>query len=157
MCILLFKNWKINTLSSKSRQTEKAKSSHFDRTRGFKNQIFPTWFVRQRSDPSLETNVFCAISRFDILKWFSIVKLHKCYHFISESGGFFFWIQDTALQHKPQILYRMMKLSFFFWGPSLLFFVQFQVDMTHTQYSTEKPQEDFQNTTDIAFNQDNET
>ena len=23
-------------------QTEKAKSSHFDRTRGFKNQIFPT-------------------------------------------------------------------------------------------------------------------
>ena len=39
---LLFKNWKINTLSSKSMQTEKAKSSHFDRTRGFKNQIFPT-------------------------------------------------------------------------------------------------------------------
>jgi hypothetical protein len=24
-------------------QTEKAKSSHFDRTRGFKNQIFPTF------------------------------------------------------------------------------------------------------------------
>ena len=51
----------------------------------------------------------------------------------------------------------MMKHSFFFWGPSLLFFVQFQVDMTYTQYSTEEPQEDFQNTTDYAFNQDNET
>ena len=51
----------------------------------------------------------------------------------------------------------MMKHSFFFLGPSLLFFVQFQVDMTYTQYSTEEPQEDFQNTTDIAFNQDNET
>ena len=42
MCILLFKNWKINTLSSKSMQTEKAKSSHFDRRRGDKTQIFPT-------------------------------------------------------------------------------------------------------------------
>ena len=94
LCVLLFKNWKINTLSSKLRklsslgertkflyflrklcffqffndkihnyvlfaiivhfniqklknkqtfiQTEKAKSSHFDRTRGDKNQIFPT-------------------------------------------------------------------------------------------------------------------
>ena len=33
---------KINTLSSKIIQTEKAKSSHFDRTRGYKNQKFPT-------------------------------------------------------------------------------------------------------------------
>ena len=32
----------INTLSSKSIQTEKAKFSHFDRTRGDKNQIFRT-------------------------------------------------------------------------------------------------------------------
>ena len=37
-----FKSWKIDTLSSKSIQTEKAKFSHFDRTRGDKNQIFPT-------------------------------------------------------------------------------------------------------------------
>ena len=28
-------------------QTEKAKSSHFDRTRGFKNQIFPTLTLSQ--------------------------------------------------------------------------------------------------------------
>ena len=40
--ILSFKNKKINTLSSKSIQTEKAKFSHFDRTRGDKNQIFRT-------------------------------------------------------------------------------------------------------------------
>ena len=40
--ILQFKNWKINTLSSKSIQNEKAKFSHFDRMRGDKNQIFPT-------------------------------------------------------------------------------------------------------------------
>ena len=33
---------KINTHSSKSIETEKAKSSHFDRTRGYKNQKFPT-------------------------------------------------------------------------------------------------------------------
>ena len=42
MCISSFKNWKINTLSSKIIQTEKAKSSQFDRTRGYKNQKFPT-------------------------------------------------------------------------------------------------------------------
>ena len=36
------KNWSINTLFSKSLETEKAKSSHFDRTRGYKNQKFPT-------------------------------------------------------------------------------------------------------------------
>ena len=42
MCILSFKSWEINTLSSKIIQTEKAKSSHFDRTRGDKKQIFPT-------------------------------------------------------------------------------------------------------------------
>ena len=42
LCILSFKSWKINTLSSKIIQTEKAKSSHFDRTRGYKNQKFPT-------------------------------------------------------------------------------------------------------------------
>ena len=42
MCILSFKSWEINTLSSKIIQTEKAKSSHFDRTRGYKNQKFPT-------------------------------------------------------------------------------------------------------------------
>ena len=46
MCTFFFKNWKINTLSSKSMQTEKAKSSHFDRTRGDKNQIFPTLVQR---------------------------------------------------------------------------------------------------------------
>ena len=46
MCILLFKNLKINTLSSKNMQTEKAKSSHFDRTRGDKKQIFPTLMTR---------------------------------------------------------------------------------------------------------------
>ena len=28
-------------------QTEKAKSSHFDRTRGLKNQIFPTSVINQ--------------------------------------------------------------------------------------------------------------
>ena len=39
--VLLFKNWKINTLFSKIIQT-KAKSSHFDKTRGYKNQKFPT-------------------------------------------------------------------------------------------------------------------
>ena len=38
MC--LFYHSKIITLSSKSIQTEKAKFSHFDRTRGDKNQIF---------------------------------------------------------------------------------------------------------------------
>ena len=43
LCILSFKNWKINTLSSKSIQIEKAKFSHFDRTRGDKNQIFRTY------------------------------------------------------------------------------------------------------------------
>ena len=32
----------MNTLFSKSLETEKAKSSHFDRTRGDKYQIFPT-------------------------------------------------------------------------------------------------------------------
>ena len=42
MWILAFKNWKINTLSSKIMRTEKAKSSHFDSTRGYKNQKFPT-------------------------------------------------------------------------------------------------------------------
>jgi hypothetical protein len=42
LCILSFKIKKGNTLSSKTIQTEKAKSSHFDRTRGYKNQIFPT-------------------------------------------------------------------------------------------------------------------
>ena len=54
LCILLFKNWKINTLSSKSMQTEKAKSSRFDRTRGDKKQIFPTLMIFQISsnDPS---------------------------------------------------------------------------------------------------------
>ena len=36
------KNWSINTLFSKSLETEKAKSSHFDRTRGYRNQKFPT-------------------------------------------------------------------------------------------------------------------
>ena len=40
--ILSFKNWKVNKLSSKSIQTEKAKFSHFDGTRGDKNQIFRT-------------------------------------------------------------------------------------------------------------------
>ena len=39
---LSFKNWKTNTLSSKSIQTEKAKFSHFDRMRGDQNQIFRT-------------------------------------------------------------------------------------------------------------------
>ena len=39
MCILSFKNWKNKHTFLK---TEKAKSSHFDRTRGYKNQIFPT-------------------------------------------------------------------------------------------------------------------
>ena len=34
-------------------QTEKAKSSHFDRTRGFKNQIFPTFMP-----PQLKTGCF---------------------------------------------------------------------------------------------------
>ena len=29
-------------------QTERAKSSHFDRTRGFKNQIFPTIIATQK-------------------------------------------------------------------------------------------------------------
>ena len=42
LCILSFKNWKINTLSSKSIQIEKTKISHFDRTKGDKNQIFRT-------------------------------------------------------------------------------------------------------------------
>ena len=42
LCILSLKNWSINTLFSKSLETEKAKSSHFDRTRGYRNQKFPT-------------------------------------------------------------------------------------------------------------------
>ena len=31
-------------------QTEKAKFSHFDRTRGFKNQIFPTKVLSHNAD-----------------------------------------------------------------------------------------------------------
>ena len=42
MCISSFKNWKINTLSSKIYKLSKAKFSHFDRTRWDKNQIFRT-------------------------------------------------------------------------------------------------------------------
>ena len=61
MCILLFKNWKINTLSSKRMQTEKAKSSHFDRTRGFKNQIFPTLVLCQVKLLSTNLNSFLLI------------------------------------------------------------------------------------------------
>ena len=39
-------------------QTEKAKSSHFDRTRGFKNQIFPTLFPK----PVTGQELFLAVS-----------------------------------------------------------------------------------------------
>ena len=38
----IIQKWKINTLPSKSIQTEEAKFSHFDRTKGDKDQIFRT-------------------------------------------------------------------------------------------------------------------
>ena len=40
-------------------QTEKAKSSHFDRTRGLKNQIFPTlnWFMGHFGQSTLHSTL----------------------------------------------------------------------------------------------------
>ena len=61
MWILSFKNWKINTLSSKSIQTEEAKFSDFDRMRGDKSQIFRTCIWLEKK-PSL-------LTLFDKSKW----------------------------------------------------------------------------------------
>ena len=85
MCILLFKDWKINTLSSKSMQIEKAKSSHFDRTRGDKNQIFPS-IGKKLSDfvpPHLKTpqpvfpycTMFKKINTYLLLHWEEAISM----------------------------------------------------------------------------------
>ena len=47
-------------------QTEKAKSSHFDRTRGFKNQIFPT---QDPSEVHEDTTVVPIIETDDYLEY----------------------------------------------------------------------------------------
>ena len=55
LCIVSFKNWKMNTISSKSIKLRKLRILSFDRTRGEKKQIFPT---QNPSSQGLPVSIF---------------------------------------------------------------------------------------------------
>ena len=54
-------------------ESEKAKSSHFDRTRGFKNQIFPTYDVFERSTAGISSK--CSLDNYHVFLDLSGVQI----------------------------------------------------------------------------------
>ena len=115
MCILSFKKWKINTLSSKIIQTEKAKSSQFDRTRGYKNQKFPTYM--HISDVSTKTSwsVLCLL-----LLWLRHMRIGLIWFYWL--CGWCWFCQRKVWPYHANLCWQLLLCSLHKWNVFLFFY-----------------------------------